>query len=132
MTLQNRLNGKVAIVHPIEQLSLTLSDMVQSFGPETKILLVTGQSTPQDVAAFVADYNPNLLLLAENYSAGYPKKGEGIPSLTEIKKTNPSLPVLMVSGGPEHQGRALEAGANGYLPQVVTRVALEPVLRQYL
>ena len=129
-----RFQGKVAIVHPDQTVVIGLKNLLGSFGLEFKVLQVTHESTPQEVALFVSDYGPRLLFLAENYT---PKPlGQGVEALIEIRKTRSKdrLPILIVSGGPSHRERAMQEGADGYYEPLGKRNHLDymgSILREY-
>lgn len=113
-----KFEGKVAVVHPNQAAITGLKNLLEFFGLEVKVLQVTHESTPQEVALFVSDYDPRLLFLAENYT---PRQfGQGVEALVEIRKTRSKdrLPVFMVSGAPSHRERAMQEGANEYYEPV--------------
>ncbi len=119
----------IAIIHKDKGVVETLALMAQTLGYIPHTMIVNKATTPQQVASFVAQVDPDLVLLAENYQYGQfvpdpqsrgEKIGEGIEALAEIKRSGHSKPIHMVSGGTLYHKRAKQEGASGYLQIPVT------------
>lgn len=119
------MGTQIAIVHRDIGVVRVLEMLSQRLGHDVTTLNVDRHTTSQQVASFVEEHQPGLVLLAENYQ-GLPsqgigqsvtdvKRGEGIDALILIRETHPTLPIVMVSGSPLHEDRALANGANDYL-----------------
>lgn len=115
---------KIVILHKDATLVEVLADMVRALGhiPHSKLIGIA--TTPTDVVSFVRDSSPDLVLLAENFGGGQHDpaatnkgvyKGEGIEALVAIRNSGYTMPVFMVSGGPQYHEEAIRRGANGYL-----------------
>ena len=124
----------IAIVHGDRGLAETLAEMTQQLGYKPIIMTVNETTKPEEVYSFIYSVNPALVFLAENYRTRTPiiaytlpqeiipqsvKIGEGIEALVEIRKNRPTLPVVIVSGNPLHYDKAMQNGANGYLPMPI-------------
>ena len=146
--------NKVAIIDKRDIRDIVGTKEFQSTGISLTTMLVNEHTTPQEVAAFVARENPDLVILAENYSGtaevfrdlerrmiyvdtlpqgALPqiKKGEGVNAMTEIKKLNPGLPIYMLSSTPHHEQRAMKAGATGYLDSIPSPTTLKGILEKH-
>ena len=145
---------KVAIIDKHDIRNIVGTKEFQSAGISLTTMLVNEHTTPQEVAAFVANETPDLVILAENYSGTEEvfrdlkrrvlyadtlpkytlppiKKGEGIGALTEIRKLNLSLPIYMLSSNPNYQEKAMTAGATGYVDTVASTTTLKGILEKH-
>jgi len=86
-------------------------------------MLVDRNTLPRQVVYFVKENKPDLVLLAENFQAGFlapeqenrgTKIGEGINALVGIREEDKTTPIYMVSGSPQYREKAIQSGANGY------------------
>lgn len=115
-----------------------LEEQLPQHGVAVYSKLVSGHISAEEVAAFVTETDPQLLLLAESYTGTAEafaalserfqlkesapgeqlpplKRGEGIDALRKIRETRPHLPVYMISAFPHYETQARAAGANGYV-----------------
>lgn len=118
----------IAIVDKNVALADLIGEIAQEdMGFEVHKMTVGRDTKPQDVASFVQEVSPSLILLAENYQdltttlvadpEYWPmiKQGEGIEALAEIRRRGVTAPVYMVSSAPRHYERAMQEGADGYI-----------------
>ena len=117
---------RVAIIHKDSELISVLANIARGRGYSTATMVVGGATRAVEVASFVRDANPNLVLLAENYQGNTftpergSKVGEGIEALAEIRRSGYARPIFMVSGNPLYEKRAMQEGANSYLNLPIT------------
>ena len=145
---------KVAIIDKRDIRDVVPTEEFQSAGISLTTMLVNENTTPPEVAVFVSRENPDLVILAENYSGiaevlralekkfydvdtppkgTLPpiKKGEGVEALAEIRKLNRNLPVYMLSSIPQYEEKAMAAGATGYVNSVASPTTLKGILEKH-
>lgn len=129
---------KIAILHKDQSLVEVLEDMIKALGHTSHSKLVGSATTSTDVVSFVRDSRPDLVLLAENFGGGRydPSvaskdiyRGEGIGALAAIRDSGYTIPVFMVSGGPEYYDEAMRRGATGYLEFPFTQEGFKKLLQ---
>lgn len=126
-------NLKIAVIHQEQTIADLLEKQLQWLGYSVCTYVAQREvTTPQDVASFVGEQNPSLVFLAENYETAQDltdlmaratatnqdlpallrghKSGGGIAALEEIRRQFKDIPVVMVSGGPEHMEKAISLG----------------------
>ena len=131
--------GKITIIHRDQTLIGPLAEMATSLNWKPTNKLVNPATTAQEVASFVLQEDPNLVLLAETYQEPLivPKNsrslgGQGIEALIEIRRAGYSKPVFMMSGSPEYRTEAEQARANGYLEIPTTLAEFSEFLAPYI
>ena len=91
---------KIAIIHPNEQFLHIVGVMNQRLenqrlGYDTVPMLIKGTTTPKDVASFVDESKPDLVLLAEDFPH-LSGREKSIEALVEIRKNDPNTLIFMI------------------------------------
>ena len=82
--------GKILVVDDNKNVLTTLRLLLSPYFEEVILL-----PSPNSLTTTLKDKNPDVALLDMNFSAGRNTGNEGIFWLSEIKKINPDLPVIL-------------------------------------
>lgn len=104
--------GKIVVVDDNKNVLSALKILLNSHFEEVTLL-----SSPVPLPALLREKNPDVVLLDMNYSSGINTGNEGLYWLSEIRKSDPDLPVVLFTayGDIELAVTALKEGATDFV-----------------
>ena len=105
-------NGSIIVVDDNKNVLSALRILLANYFDEVFLL-----SSPNSLITTIKEKNPDIALLDMNYSAGINTGNEGLYWLSEIKKINPEMPVVLFTAYADISlaVRALKEGATDFV-----------------